>query len=218
MSRRRCRHAPMRRTTRSSSRWRNESAPGTPGTGRVARGGVVKTDAPADLAGEVASLGCVIGGFSFAELADARARACRWCYCACRRAVPHRPQALVPGDFLVRDPEKPAPALIRRGHRFSDKITHNKELLCQSTLPTVFPPTRTARFMMRRCSSARHRHPFDGQEKTNVEEYCVSEGWIRVAAGKSLDRKRQPADLQAQRSGRTVPQGRAGLSTIREGA
>ncbi|MGA7711190.1 MAG: DUF3297 family protein [Rhizomicrobium sp.] len=29
---------------------------------------------------------------------------------------------------------------------------------------------------------------FNGAEKTNVEEYCVSEGWIRVAAGKSLDR------------------------------
>ena len=25
---------------------------------------------------------------------------------------------------------------------------------------------------------------FKGAEKTNVEEYCVSEGWIRVAAGK----------------------------------
>ena len=24
---------------------------------------------------------------------------------------------------------------------------------------------------------------FDGQEKTNVEEYCVSEGWVRVAVG-----------------------------------
>jgi len=33
---------------------------------------------------------------------------------------------------------------------------------------------------------------FDGKEKTNVEEYCVSEGWIRVAAGKSLDRHGQP--------------------------
>jgi hypothetical protein len=29
---------------------------------------------------------------------------------------------------------------------------------------------------------------FNGEEKTNVEEYCVSEGWIRVAVGKSLDR------------------------------
>ncbi len=29
---------------------------------------------------------------------------------------------------------------------------------------------------------------FNGVEKTNVEEYCISEGWIRVAAGKSRDR------------------------------
>ncbi|HEX3808379.1 MAG TPA: DUF3297 family protein [Rhizomicrobium sp.] len=33
---------------------------------------------------------------------------------------------------------------------------------------------------------------FNGAEKTNVEEYCVSEGWIRVAAGKSLDRFGNP--------------------------
>jgi hypothetical protein len=30
---------------------------------------------------------------------------------------------------------------------------------------------------------------FRGQEKTNVEEYCVSEGWVRLAVGKTLDRK-----------------------------
>jgi hypothetical protein len=30
---------------------------------------------------------------------------------------------------------------------------------------------------------------FNGAEKTNVDEYCVSEGWIRVAAGKAKDRK-----------------------------
>lgn len=29
---------------------------------------------------------------------------------------------------------------------------------------------------------------FKGVEKTNVDEYCVSEGWIRVAAGKAKDR------------------------------
>ena len=29
---------------------------------------------------------------------------------------------------------------------------------------------------------------FNGVEKTNVEEYCVSEGWIRVAAGNAKDR------------------------------
>ena len=30
---------------------------------------------------------------------------------------------------------------------------------------------------------------FKGAEKTNVEEYCVSEGWVRLAVGKSLDRR-----------------------------
>ncbi|MEQ1669848.1 MAG: DUF3297 family protein [Hyphomicrobium sp.] len=29
---------------------------------------------------------------------------------------------------------------------------------------------------------------FNGVEKTNVEEYCVSEGWIRVSAGNAKDR------------------------------
>lgn len=30
---------------------------------------------------------------------------------------------------------------------------------------------------------------FKGVEKTNVEEYCVSEGWVRLAVGKTVDRK-----------------------------
>ena len=33
---------------------------------------------------------------------------------------------------------------------------------------------------------------FKGQERTNVEEYCVSEGWIRVAVGRTLDRRGNP--------------------------
>ncbi len=37
---------------------------------------------------------------------------------------------------------------------------------------------------------------FRGQEKTNVEEYCVSEGWVRVSMGKSLDRKGRPLTLK----------------------
>jgi hypothetical protein len=36
---------------------------------------------------------------------------------------------------------------------------------------------------------------FNGQEKTNVEEYCVSEGWIKVAASRSLDRFGRPMTL-----------------------
>lgn len=30
------------------------------------------------------------------------------------------------------------------------------------------------------------------KEYTNVEEYCISEGWIAVASGKALDRKGKP--------------------------
>ncbi|MES3012449.1 MAG: DUF3297 family protein [Pseudomonadota bacterium] len=30
------------------------------------------------------------------------------------------------------------------------------------------------------------------KERFDVEEYCISEGWVRVPAGKTLDRKGQP--------------------------
>ena len=33
---------------------------------------------------------------------------------------------------------------------------------------------------------------FNDQERFNVEEFCVSEGWIKVPAGKTLDRKGKP--------------------------
>ena len=33
---------------------------------------------------------------------------------------------------------------------------------------------------------------FKGVEKFNVEEYCISERWIRVAAGAAKDRKGNP--------------------------
>jgi hypothetical protein len=37
---------------------------------------------------------------------------------------------------------------------------------------------------------------FNGAEKTNVEEYCVSEGWIRVAVGKKFDRRGRPLTMK----------------------
>jgi predicted house-cleaning NTP pyrophosphatase (Maf/HAM1 superfamily) len=33
---------------------------------------------------------------------------------------------------------------------------------------------------------------FNGTERHDVEEYCLSEGWIKVAAGKTVDRKGKP--------------------------
>lgn len=32
----------------------------------------------------------------------------------------------------------------------------------------------------------------DGKERFNVEEYCISEGWVKVPAGRALDRKGSP--------------------------
>lgn len=32
----------------------------------------------------------------------------------------------------------------------------------------------------------------NGKERFDVEEYCISEGWVKVPAGKTLDRKGQP--------------------------
>lgn len=37
---------------------------------------------------------------------------------------------------------------------------------------------------------------FNGVEKTNVEEYCVSEGWVRLAAGTARDRKGNPMTIK----------------------
>ena len=44
---------------------------------------------------------------------------------------------------------------------------------------------------------------FNGQEKTNVEEYCISEGWIRMAVGRSRDRHGNPMTLKM--SGKVEP-------------
>ncbi|MFM1887197.1 MAG: hypothetical protein RL026_2354 [Pseudomonadota bacterium] len=35
----------------------------------------------------------------------------------------------------------------------------------------------------------------NGVERTNVEEYCISEGWIRAAVGKTVDRRGRPLTL-----------------------
>ena len=37
---------------------------------------------------------------------------------------------------------------------------------------------------------------FKGRERTDVEEYSISEGWIRVAAGKTRDRHGNPLTIK----------------------
>ncbi len=37
---------------------------------------------------------------------------------------------------------------------------------------------------------------FKGTVRTNIEEYCISEGWVRVQAGRAMDRKGNPLTLK----------------------
>ena len=37
---------------------------------------------------------------------------------------------------------------------------------------------------------------FKGIEKTNVEEYCVSEGWVRLTVGNTVDRAGRPMTVK----------------------
>ena len=48
---------------------------------------------------------------------------------------------------------------------------------------------------------------FNGAEKTNVDEYCVSEGWVRVTAGNAKDRYGNPMTIKLK--GKVEPYFRA---------
>lgn len=37
---------------------------------------------------------------------------------------------------------------------------------------------------------------FKGRERTDIEEYCASEGWVRVQAGKAVDRHGHPVTVK----------------------
>lgn len=37
---------------------------------------------------------------------------------------------------------------------------------------------------------------FKGNQRRDVEEYCISEGWIRVQAGKTVDRRGKPLTIK----------------------
>jgi len=37
---------------------------------------------------------------------------------------------------------------------------------------------------------------FNGKERFDVDEYCISEGWIKVPSGKTVDRKGKPLHIK----------------------
>ena len=55
---------------------------------------------------------------------------------------------------------------------------------------------------------------FNGKERNNVEEYCVSEGWIRVAAGNAKDRHGNPLTIKLDRVDYWVSKGAKPTATM----
>jgi hypothetical protein len=37
---------------------------------------------------------------------------------------------------------------------------------------------------------------FKGRERRDIEEYCITEGWVRVQAGKTVDRRGNPLTIR----------------------
>ena len=53
---------------------------------------------------------------------------------------------------------------------------------------------------------------FNGKERTDVSEYCVSDGWIRVPAGKAKDRFGQPMTIKLKGTVEAFPNGEPAAS------
>ncbi len=76
-----------------------------------------------------------------------------------------------------------------RAHERRDKIWPIRP-------PTDFRSTRAARSSTASSCAEEFGIRFKGKERTDVEEYSISEGWIRVAAGRSMDRYGQPMTIK----------------------
>lgn len=59
---------------------------------------------------------------------------------------------------------------------------------------------------------------FNGQERTNVQEYSISEGWIKVPAGRSRDRFGNPMTLTLKGKVEPYVNGPAGSPDGSEGS
>ncbi len=64
------------------------------------------------------------------------------------------------------------------------------------TLPDRLSNDDRSPFYDAECLSREIGIEFNGKTRTDVVEYCVSEGWIRVPAGKAKDRYGQPMTLK----------------------
>ena len=86
---------------------------------------------------------------------------------------------------------------MRRNARH-DALTSPKSCMCASPTPrpTVSRPIQSSPHYDAEVLERDVGVRFKGVEKTNVAEYCVSEGWIRVEAGKTKDRYGNPLTIK----------------------
>ena len=73
---------------------------------------------------------------------------------------------------------------------------HNYGARCMTPSPIPLPDRLSIDPQSKHYAAAVFEHDigirFNGKERHDVEEYCISERWIKVAAGKARDRKGKP--------------------------
>ena len=74
--------------------------------------------------------------------------------------------------------------------------THPEHALLSASLPDRLSTTPTSPFYNEELLTRGVGIRFNGVEKTNVDEYCISEGWVRVVAGVAKDRKGNPMTVK----------------------
>lgn len=83
---------------------------------------------------------------------------------------------------------------MENGHRFA--LTEKKIPMNEATQSPPLPDRLSSDVRSLHHIATVFEHDigirFNDQERFNVEEYCISEGWIKVPAGKTLDRKGHP--------------------------
>ncbi|EPH6095162.1 DUF3297 family protein [Vibrio cholerae] len=64
------------------------------------------------------------------------------------------------------------------------------------TLPDRLSGNSRSPFFIKECFEHQIGIRFNGKERTDVEEYCISEGWIKIPSPKAKDRYGNPMLIQ----------------------
>lgn len=70
--------------------------------------------------------------------------------------------------------------------------TNTQEVSSQAALPDRLSINPRSRFYVKEVLENNIGIKLNGKERNDVEEYCISEGWVKVASAKALDRRGQP--------------------------